>query len=254
MPRLVLTALLATPALLLATGCDTLHDGNAETDRIAQVVTDAISWPTQTSAVDYARAAAGTSAALDGRLTVVAADELDQQDDADPFARLVYRVHLEGSTGGWVETDPVTACYEVHLGMHGATHDPEPIDCPADAEPVDLPPVPPAAPVAEVAEGSDDVLRQVLRSLGDRLEVVALQQRLEARLPTARDALPPEVLVASDGTTVGVAVRGEGDCLLGLRTRDRVSIWRPADVQLQPGELTCDVQTALARLGMRPPH
>jgi hypothetical protein len=50
-----------------------------------------------------------------------------------------------------------------------------------------------------------------------------------------------------------VSVRGD-DCLLGARTAGKVTVWRLADVQLQPGELTCDPHTALAGWGKDASH
>jgi hypothetical protein len=58
-------AFLLTSAVL--TGCST-PPGNSETDRIARVVADAISYPRQQSAAGYATAALATRAARDGRL------------------------------------------------------------------------------------------------------------------------------------------------------------------------------------------
>jgi len=68
------------------------------------------------------------------------------------------------------------------------------------------------------------------------------------------DVLAP-VDARVDGSDVGVALREpDGSCLLGARTAGQVTVWRPAAVQLQPGELSCDPTTALARQGTRPPH
>lgn len=61
-------------AALLVADCGSAGSrapGNDETDRVPRVVSDAIAWPRQQSAMDYARAAAGTTAGQDGRLTVV---------------------------------------------------------------------------------------------------------------------------------------------------------------------------------------
>jgi hypothetical protein len=69
----------------VASGCSgRLAAGNAETDRIAKVVSDAISYPYKKSAARYARAALATRAGQDGRLRVVAIEELK----ADELQRL----------------------------------------------------------------------------------------------------------------------------------------------------------------------
>ena len=57
---------------------------SAETDRIATVVADAISYPRQSSAAGFARAALATRAGQDGRLRVVATEELPADDPRDP--------------------------------------------------------------------------------------------------------------------------------------------------------------------------
>jgi hypothetical protein len=60
--------------------------------------------------------------------------------------------------------------------------------------------------------------------------------------------------VATDGTNIGVALAAPDHCLLGARIDGKVQVWRPSRVQVQPGELSCAPETALARQGMRPPH
>ena len=71
----------------IATGCSgALAPGNAETDRVAKVVSDAISYPRQESAAGYARAALATRAGHDGRLRVVAIEELKRMSLATRWA------------------------------------------------------------------------------------------------------------------------------------------------------------------------
>jgi hypothetical protein len=53
---------------------------SAETDRIATVVADAISYPRQSSAAGFARAALATRAGRSGRLRLVAMEELPADD------------------------------------------------------------------------------------------------------------------------------------------------------------------------------
>jgi hypothetical protein len=86
----------------VTSGCSgALAPGNAETDRIAKVVSDAISYPYQKSAAGYARVALATRAGQDDRLRVVAIEELKADELGDPLGRLVFLVHLEGSEAGW---------------------------------------------------------------------------------------------------------------------------------------------------------
>jgi hypothetical protein len=70
----------------LAAGCSAAPPGNAETDRIAEVVSRAISYPRQESAAGYARAALATSAGRAGTLRLVAIEELSC-DPATALAR-----------------------------------------------------------------------------------------------------------------------------------------------------------------------
>ena len=255
MTRCLLPAL--TPALLLLTGCGTpglLLPGNAETDRIAETVTVAISWPRQDSAMAYARAASETTAGEDGRLAVVGVEELETEERGDPFARLMYRVYLEGSTSGWTETAPVTACYHADFGFDGVIDMPRRTRCPGNAEPLKIPPAPETAPAPAVAPGSEGIVRKKLAAPPVRPEAAALRSTLERALPVMGDQAAPEVEVVAAGADVGVAVRGQDECVLGARVGDAVQVWRPSDVQLQPGELTCDPETALHQLGQRPPH
>jgi hypothetical protein len=252
-----LSLLLPVPAALLLAGCGavaSLHAGNEETDRIAQVVSDAIAWPRQESATDYARAAVATSAGQDGRLTVIGVSELEADDLSDPFGELTFLVHLEGSTSGLFRTDPVTACYHAKFGFYGVEEPPRRTGCPEDPVAVVLPTMPPEEPEREVAEDADRWLRAQLRRLAPAPSATQLEAELVAGVPVPSDARRPGVDAAVDGEDVGVAISGDDECLLGARTGGTVEVWRPSRVQMQPGELTCHPETALATLGQEPPH
>jgi hypothetical protein len=81
---LTLAGVLALAAV--AAGCSR-PPRSAETDRIATVVADAISYPRQSSAAGFARAALATRAGQDGRLRVVAIEELPADEPGDPRTR-----------------------------------------------------------------------------------------------------------------------------------------------------------------------
>lgn len=255
MTRRPALALLAALPLLASCGApDLFLPGNGETDRIAQVVADAVSWPRQDSAVGYARAAADTAAAEDGRLTVIGYDDLAAEQPDEAYAELRLLVHLDGTTG-FGGSHPVTACYRVGFGSYGVAGSPDRIRCPEDPAPAAIPPAPPPAPVAEVPTRAPRVVRAELEALSGRAaDPTAVRAALDAALPTPGGALPPEVQVAAEGDDLGVSVRGEDDCLLGVRLAGEVEVWSPSPVQLQPGELTCDPWTALARHGHDAPH
>jgi hypothetical protein len=107
-------------------------EGSDETDRIATVVADAISFPRQESAAGYADAAAATNAGEDGRLSVIGVEELDAEELEDPLGRLVFLVHLDGEQGAIFSTEPVTACYRAEFNYYGVIDDPARIDCPTE--------------------------------------------------------------------------------------------------------------------------
>ncbi|MGC5022506.1 hypothetical protein [Micromonospora sp. DT47] len=71
-------------------------------------------------------------------------------------------------------------------------------------------------------------------------------------------ALDPRVRrdVATAGGHVGLALRADrrGACLLARVVGDRVEVWSPSAVQLQPGELSRTGETAAASQGQRSPH
>jgi hypothetical protein len=77
--------------------------------------------------------------------------------------------------------------------------------------------------------------------------------------PGATPIIPPPAepepeIAIPDGADAGVALweRDGRGCLLGARVGGQVLVRRPSRVQLQPGELSCDPQTALARQGIHP--
>jgi hypothetical protein len=171
-------------------------------------------------------------------------------------------VHLESERGGIFPPDPVTACYRAEFSFYGVIDRPHRIDCPVDTTPVSLPTQEPAAPVS-IPDGADEVLEQVLAAAPARPSADAVRESLLHSLPGAEAdpatgvpdrVTPPEVAV--DGTDIGVALFQPDPraCLLGSRVGEEVLVWRPPRVQVQPGELSCDPTTALARSGTAPPH
>lgn len=234
---------------MVATGCGgsgpTTADlpGTTETRRIVETVATATGTPRQESAMDYARAAAATRAGSDGRLLVVAVEEREARELIDPLGLLVFRVQADA-----------TACYEADFSWYGVIDSPREVACDPEAQPVEIPPAPPPEPLPDVPVGADAVVRSHLQRLGARPDVAGLESGLVAALPARPGALSPVVEVRASGPDVGVALRGEGDCLLGARVAGKVEVWRPSDVQVQPGELSCDGATALARLGQTPTH
>ena len=247
----------------VAAGCSgAIAAGSAETDRIAEVVSVAISHPRQDSAAGYARAALATRAGQDGRLRVVTIEELPADELTDPLARLVFLVHLEGSEAGWTTSPPVTACYQAAFNYYGVIGSPRRIVCPRDATPITPPPTQPKSTIV-IPDGADKIVEQVLtdapptpRVEDVRAALVEALGKAASDAATGRQHLLPAPQVGADGTDIGVALAAPDDhsCLLGARINGKVLVWRPSRVQLQPGELTCGPGTALARQGTRPPH
>lgn len=219
---------------------------SGETAAIVRTVATAISYPRQSSADGFARAAQATTAAEDGRLTVVEATPTDAPKAGDPVALLVFRIHLPGNGDGFGAQPEVTYCYRAEFSSDGLVDEPRRVGCPPDAASVTPPPAPaePRVPV-----GADRVVASALRAGGD------VHHRVSAgvRRLTATPDLPPRVHVTG-GEDIGVAVSAPGTCLLGRRVADRVRVWYVPRAMAQPRELSCSAETALAGLGRRAPH
>jgi hypothetical protein len=136
------------------------------------------------------------------------------------------------------------------------------IACPAGAAAIVPAPLPPQAH-AEIPAGFDTRLTELLAALPPAPSAPDVAAVVTSGLTppgvdpnTGLENLPPTVEAAVDGTDVGISLRaasGRG-CLLGARVGGHVSVGRPSRVQMQPGELTCDPQTALHLFDITPPH
>jgi hypothetical protein len=233
----------ATSAIVLM-GCPgtsaTDPAGNPETDRIARVVADAISYPRRDDADGLVRATLATTAGQDGRITVLAAEDLDAEEPSDPLARLVFRIHVDGTPSGLPAEPPVTACYSAEFNHYGIIDQPHRMDCPSgDTEPI-VPP--PRGPAPTLPADARTRLQAALESLSaaQRIEPDAV---VAAIGPLDLTDTTPEI-VARRGA-IGVAIRSGDDCLLA-RVASRVDVWIPSRVELQPGELGCDAHAAAA--------
>jgi hypothetical protein len=238
------------------------NPGNAETDRIAATVATAISFPRQTSADGFVRAALATRAGGDGRLMVIEAEELHARQLVEPLGRLVFRVHL-ASSAGFSLSEPVTACYQAMFSFYGVIGSPHRISCPAGATPIAPTPIPPTAPVV-LPTGSDGALEKLLAALPPAPSATDVKARVTAGLPApgtdATTGLPdvtPTVESAVNGADVGVSLWAPFDrsCLLGARIGGQVTVWSPRRPSLHAGDLPpCDPQSALQLFGVIQPH
>lgn len=255
-----LVLLLATSAGLGACAVEPRPARAAETERIVQVVADAISYPRQSSAEGFARAALGTHAAQRGELAVLEATDLhpvvhDAEDRLQAIAHLVFRVHVAAGSDGWHDWPAATICYAADFNPYGVIRSPRRVTCPEGARPLVVPPAPPAA---VVPVGADRVLRRALRNPVTPLDeagVVAQVRAGLAPLVAKAHGLQPEITVVVDGADVGIGVAAGGDgCVLGRRVSGRVEVWHPPSVVVQPGELSCSADTALAGEAKQAPH
>jgi hypothetical protein len=256
--RLALGGLVLTGGL----GACSSAPGNRETDRIAKTVATAISWPRRESANALALAAVDTRAGQDGRLTVIEAEDLEAEKLTDPLARLVFRVHLESEGSGFGSRKPITACYSARFSYYGIIDEPARIDCPAGA-PAVVPTTPPPTPDVEIPANADRILKHLLAGLPAALDADDIRRGIARALPSTgvnaqtglRD-LPPVIEADVFGSDVGVALWDpvERSCLMGARLDGVVTVWRPAKVYMQPGELGCDPGVAHGLGGLHPPH
>ncbi|MFG1645536.1 hypothetical protein ACGFMK_35085 [Amycolatopsis sp. NPDC049252] len=237
--------------------------GDSQTDETAQRIADAIDSPPQTSAANYARRAVEAAHGSSEAFAVVEMHDSTSDDLDAATAHLVFRVYHPGTQDELFPQEPVTACYTVGFNFRGLVDAPRRTDCPANATPLDPPPI----PVWEVPEGSDPALQSVLTSLPASVTDQDVSAALSRSMPsppldpeTQTRGRPPVQDVAVRGNDVGVAYRagdrstGGIDCLLGSRVGGSTLVWRPSWAQVQPGELTCTAETALDRQGITPPH
>lgn len=237
--------------------------GDSQTDETAQRIADAIDSPPQTSAANYARKAIEAAHGSSEAFAVVEMHDSPSDDLEATTVHLVFRVHHAGTQDEFFPQDPVTACYKVGFNFRGLAEAPRRTDCPANAAPLDPPPI----PVWEVPEGFDQALQSVLTGLPASVTDQEVSGALARSMPPLRlgpetqtRGRPPMQDVALHGNDVGVAFRagdrstGGIDCLLGSRIGGSTLVWRPSWAQVQPGELTCTAETALGRQGVTPPH
>jgi hypothetical protein len=224
-----------------------------EADRVARVVADAISYPRQSDADGFVRAAHAVSAGRDGRLTVVAKEGVSGHGGDDAIARLTFRVYFPAADEGWDHVPELVRCYRVDFSRYGVKDGfPRSTDCPTRTTWVQVAPAPlrQRTPV-----GTIDVVRHQLRRAPAVVGADQLRTSILAALPAQPTrTLRPEVRVVVDGHDVGVAVRDESGCLFAARLAGSVQAWVLSPAQAQPGEISCTPDGALARLGTHPPH
>ncbi|MBO0843008.1 MAG: hypothetical protein J2O46_07465 [Nocardioides sp.] len=207
----------------LCSACGTA--GSIETDRQADVLATAISYPRQHDAAGLARAALNTTLGRSGNFAVIEATDLHADSYSDPAVRLVIRIHVPathviGMNDIGHEHKAYDACYRMEFLMpSSAVRDqPERVDCPAGAAPIAPPPAPPRP---ELPKGTSAALTKVLT----HLPPAPSQAQAEA---ATRAVLPSQVRVTAlvDGRriviTAAVGSGEETDCLIVVRDNGRL--------------------------------
>ncbi|MCP3804612.1 hypothetical protein NLX83_35610 [Allokutzneria sp. A3M-2-11 16] len=236
---------------MLLTSCSS-PPGDAETDRQANTLASAISYPRQDSAAGFARAALAVWKGNGAQLAVLDMQEIPRTDldPAKQFAHLVIRIHRPAPEapkfGPRIEA--LNACYGMDFNFYGIIGEPERISCP-DKAPVTPPP---PTPDTIVPDGAEAALRKLLAALPPTPTDAQVRDALDKELPKPRaDHLPPAVDVRVQGEDVGVSLRaGSGDdisCLTGSRVRGTVTVGWLSRIEAMPGERGCSAGTALGR-------
>ncbi|MEV4314121.1 hypothetical protein [Actinocrispum sp. NPDC049592] len=232
-------------ACLLVASCTASTEGNDETDRQAATLADAISFPRQSSAAGFARAALAAWKS-DSALSVLEMTELDASKQEDPLAHLVIRIHRDADDAGPRHHDELNACYGMDFNYWGIIGKPDRTGCPENAVPIN----PPGRPDWKQPDSYDRSLRFTLGNLpadADFGRVVRTLQRMdlmETRSddPEKRTSTPdPAVGIVVGEKGVGVSFKGsDGQCLLGSRDGTGVHLQRP-----EAAGSPCDGKTAL---------
>jgi hypothetical protein len=246
----------------LMAGCAASPAGTRETDRQAETLAVAISWPRQSSAAGFARAALATTLGRSPHFSVLEVRDRDASKPEDPKAHLVIRIYQPGSEEGFASVDPVTACYSMDFNYYGIIGEPDRITCPDNAVAITPPPV----PRRDIPAEHDAALQSILAAQPANPTEAEVMSALQRGLPappvdpnTNLAGVPPQVAAKVSGGDIGVSLRAVDDsgsvqCLFGSRVKGDVRVWRPPGVLVQPGETSCDPESALAGLATRPPH
>lgn len=219
--------------------------GTAETDRQAQTLADAISWPRQHSAAGFARAALATNLGRTPAFAVLEMKDLYAPTLGDPLARLVIRIHHPATDEKFGRTEEVLACYSMDFNYYGIIGAPESIECPENALPI----TPPEYPSFAKPEIFDNRVRTVLAALpvevdkGAVIDALKRADLIDMVADPETETRDPRLDLAVTGQDVGVGYLGsDGACLLGSRVQGATRVWRP---QGHP----CTPASALAGLG-----
>jgi hypothetical protein len=259
-----------TTSLTLGSGSDERAQELVAQERVAELARD-IGAERPDDMDGWARAAvAGATGGSGGEsadIELIGIRTQQSVDPSEPFGSLDFRVPVpeqeNASTGA-----PGAYCFRVEFDYYGkvgtweSSDGVDPIDCPPDAAIV-APPVDDSA-VAVVSGNAREVTTAVLLERGQTgapstvdAIVAAISAQLESPAGEFEVAAPPRVIVVAgnDGDRVGVAFGSADDCVLVKSENGAVEDVYPAPISLQPGELGCTPETALADPDqLRSPH
>lgn len=208
--------------LLVVAGCSV---GDATTNRQADTLALAIGYPRQDSAAGFARAALDTPLGRSPGFSLLEMTDIKAEKLGDPQARLVIRIHHEG-TGAWERT--VTACYEMVFGYYGDIGGASATACPSPATPI----TPPALPRRFLDGSPDNIVDGILKTLPPVPDEATVRDSITKALP--RHGHEPTVAVTIDtylGTVAVSAQTSDSDnfgikCILGTRINGVSTVWR----------------------------
>ncbi|MCK2244515.1 MULTISPECIES: hypothetical protein [unclassified Crossiella] len=211
--------------ILVLTAC--AHPGDTETDRQAGTLATAISYPRQSDAAGFARAALATNLGKSADFAVLVAREVPHGlDTNEQTAHLVIRIHRDAQEPSGIlgsRKPALDACYEMNFNYYGIIGEPDRTACPKVATPYTPPPLP---VFWQVPPDADEKLTALLRGLpaapGQAEVLATVRTEIGLPQPDPADAAPRQgALVKVLGADVAVAVwagRGESmDCIRVVR-------------------------------------
>ncbi|MFG1643910.1 hypothetical protein ACGFMK_26770 [Amycolatopsis sp. NPDC049252] len=157
----------------------------------------------------------------------------------------------------------MTACYPVEFTFQGLDDLPHRVDCPPDATPITPPPAPPPATVPGTSDAPLKAVLTALPATTTEADVLAaLARPCPDRCRTPKRTSPhrrrrsgaPSAVATSAWPTARPTRSTASTACSAHEPAANVLVWRPSWLEVQPGELTCVPEGALARQAVTPPH
>ncbi|WP_296605783.1 hypothetical protein [Nocardioides sp.] len=108
-----------------------------------------------------------------------------------------------------------------------------------------------AAEAGPIGAGVD---LRVRRALTGATDAAGVSERLSRVPDLSVEEVDGAIAVAVSRLEGYVSGRPVRDCVLAYRRGDEVRVWRPASIQVAPGEASCEPQAALDPALQKPPH